>query len=351
MRSYHVALGRHQDLEAVDRDAAAGLCPRYATLTLARRLGAQVHTNAGLLPSTADRARSKVGGVPGHWALARSLAPKLGADDVIFCTGEDVGVPIAATLGGRRGGPKVVMFVHNLIRPRGKASLRLFGLARKVSLFVTNATAQVDFLRDYLRLPASRVALMLEQTDTRFFTPGTPSAGKTRPVVASVGLEQRDYHTLAEATRGLDVDVRISGFSRDVTVEAKAFPDPMPANMSRRFYPWPELVQLYRDADVVAVSVLDKPYTAGVTVAIEAWACRRPVVMTRTKGLADYLDDPGAAATVAPGRPDELRDAITSVLNDPARADALAEAGYRRALSRHNSENYVGRMADLLAGV
>ena len=31
----------------------------------------------------------------------------------------------------------------------------------------------------------------------------------------------------------------------------------MPENMSRKFYEWPDLVQLYRDADVIAVCLVD----------------------------------------------------------------------------------------------
>jgi glycosyltransferase involved in cell wall biosynthesis len=348
---YHVALGRHQDLAGMDLAARDGKNPRHVMWALTQRLGATIHSPQGLTGTTIDRLRSKVAGGAVHWALARSLSGRLGPDDLVFCTGEDVGLPVAATLGKRRGGPKVVVFVHNLDRPRGRVALKLFGAARKVDLFVTNTSVQADFLRDFLRLPESRVAVILDQTDTKFFTPGPASPGKARPVIASVGLEKRDYRTLAEATQDLDVDVKISAFSPDAKAESRMFPETMPANMSRRFFEWPEMVQLYRDADVVALSLFPNDYTAGVNVLMEAWACRRPVVLTRTRGLVDYVaDDPDAVTCSAPGDAADLRRAIVGLLSDRGRADAQAERGYRKAINGHDSDSYVERMTAILAG-
>jgi hypothetical protein len=44
--------------------------------------------------------------------------------------------------------------------------------------------------------------------------------------------------------------------------------------MSRKFYSWPDLVQLYRDADVIAVCLVDNKYAAGVQGLLEAMACK-----------------------------------------------------------------------------
>lgn len=75
--------------------------------------------------------------------------------------------------------------------------------------------------------------MLLEQTDTEFFIPGPVSGDKNRQTVVSVGLEKRDYRLLAAATADLDVDVKISGFSKDAKALSQAFPDTMPENMSR----------------------------------------------------------------------------------------------------------------------
>jgi glycosyltransferase involved in cell wall biosynthesis len=348
---FHLATHCVLDFEAIRRDAEARKCPRSFMWTLARRLDGSVHQPDGRGVTPLDRIRAKVVGRPEHWALARSLAPRLGRDDVIYCTGEEVGFPIAAVCGARRDRPKVVVFINNVNRPRTRAALRLFRLRDRVALFVTNIHQQIDFVRDYLRLPETRTYLVQDQTDTRFFTPGPPDGDKVRPVIASVGLEQRDYRTLAAATADLDVDVRISGFSKDAAAQARAFPETLPANMTRRFYEWPELVQLYRDADVVAVSLFPCNYSAGISTLMEATSCGRPVVATRTEGLSDYLTTPGTVAVTPPGDPPALRRAIVELLEDRSKADELARNGAAMARRRFDSDRLVEEMARRFTGL
>jgi glycosyltransferase involved in cell wall biosynthesis len=239
------------------------------------------------------------------------------------------------------------VFFHNIERPRGYLALKLFRLAERIDLFIVCARPQADFLRRYLNLPEHRVLFVWDQTDLKFFTPGAASPNKTRPLVVSVGLEKRDYRLLAEATKDLDLDVKISGFSQDASLLAQAFPETMPVNMSRQFYKWPDLVQLYRDADVIVVSLLNNSYAAGVQALMEAMACRRPVVVTRTQGLAEYIS-PKAITSVKPGDALELRQTIINVLNHPQEAEAKAECSYQLALERHNTEKYVEVIAQHL---
>ncbi len=348
---YHLVLGRPIDLESIDRDAQAGKRPRHVMWGLSKRLGAAIHIPEGNPVLPLDKIRAKIAGPPEHWALARTLSSQLTSEDLIFCTGEDGGIPIPRLCGAKRERPKIVVFFHNIDRPRTRVALKLFGLADRIDLFVTNARPQYNFLRRYLRLPEDRIWMLPDQTDTRFFTPGSASPNKARPIIASVGLEKRDYQTLAEATSDLDVDVKIAGFSKDAIALARAFPKVMPDNMSNLFYEGPELVQLYRDADLVVVSVVDNKYCAGITSLLEAMACRRPVVVTRTQGLSEYLAPPGIATVVNPGDSAGMRQAILTLLNNPQEAEAQAQRGYELVLKQHNSEQYIEALAERLAVV
>jgi glycosyltransferase involved in cell wall biosynthesis len=121
--------------------------------------------------------------------------------------------------------------------------------------------------------------------------------------------------------------------------------------MSRRFYEWPELVQLYRDADLVVVNLFDNKATAGITTMLEAMSCRRPVVITQTKGLIDYLAIPGTVTSVNPGDPAQLQQAIVRLLQNPQEAEAQAQRGYELVLNQHNSEDYVEALATRLTSV
>jgi glycosyltransferase involved in cell wall biosynthesis len=213
---------------------------------------------------------------------------------------------------------------------------------------MVNARPQADFLRSYLAIPESRILVLLEQTDTQFFTPGPVSGDKKRQTVVSVGLEKRDYRLLAAATADLDVDVKISGFSKDAKALSQAFPDTMPENMSRKFYEWPNLVQLYRDADVIAVCLVDNKYAAGVQGLLEAMACKRPVLITRTQGIVDYLVAPDIAKVVDVPDAAGLREAIVHLLKNPQEAESQAQRGYEMVVNQHSSEPFVDVLAQKL---
>ena len=345
---YHLALGRKIDLDGIDRDAKLGKCPRHILRALRDRLNATVHAPDGEAISLSDKLRSKIYSKPQHWAAARKLSEQVSSDDVIFCNGEDIGIPVAAVCGQLPNRPKIFVHFHNIDRPRGRVALKLFGLADKIDVFMACASPQTDFLRSYLAIPESRILLLLDQTDTKFFTPGPVSGDKKRQTVVSVGLEKRDYRLLAAATADLDVDVKISGFSKDAKALSQAFPDTMPENMTRQFYEWPDLVQLYRDADVIAVCLADNKYAAGVQGLLEAMACKRPVVITRTQGMVDYLAAPGIVTVVDVGDAAGLREAIVHLLKNPQEAESQAQRGYEKVVNQHSSEPYVDFLAQKL---
>jgi glycosyltransferase involved in cell wall biosynthesis len=336
---FHIVMGKKTDLAGFAKAAAADRSPRHMMHELANHLSAQVHApGVDHSPAVSDRLRAQLIGTPGQWALARDLAAQLGPDDVLFATGEDVGIPLAALAARRAEAPRVAIYAHNLVRPRARAALRLFGAARRVARWFVLSQVQVDLLLR-LGVPPPRICLLAEQTDTAFFTPG-PAEKRPRPLIASVGLEQRDYRTLAAATFDLPVDVAISGSSPDAQAMGRAFPTPLPGNMTRRFYGWPELRQLYRTADIVVVPLFPNTYAAGVTTLLEAGACARPLIVTRTAGLADYLT-PESSRSVLPGDPAALRSVITELLADDGARARLGQAAYEQIQTRHTPAHWL----------
>jgi glycosyltransferase involved in cell wall biosynthesis len=346
---HHLVFGSDLDLDGYVADALRRLRPGHVMCDLRDELGAATHGPGTDDIIAIDRARAAMISDPAHWALARRLAERLGRDDVVYCNGEDIGIPLAVLCKDLPNRPRIAIFFHSANRPRVRAMLRVFGLRDAIDVFVSNTTPQFEQLRKSVGdLPDSRWYYLPEQTDTDFFSPGPVSPDKRRPMIASVGLEKRDYRILADVTRDRDLDVKISGFSRDVRPLKKSFPDVMPANMSRGFYAWPDLVQLYRDADIVVVGLFESLDSAGITTLMEAMACGRPVICTRTRGLADYLDDPDLVTTLAPGDRDGLRAAIDRLLGDPAAARRMGERARERVLRGHASRPYVDQIARLM---
>lgn len=351
---YHVPLTKFNDLERMQTrslEAQTQKCSRSDLWMLGERLNATFYEPESGSVSFSDQLYGKITGIAHFWKYARRVTSGLGADDFIFCEGEQLGMAIAALGANNKKRPKIVVRFHNINRPRGRLSLDLFRMVEKIDLFVAHSRAQLDFLQNYLHLPESKIGYFWYTTDCKFFTPGQPSLDKTRPLVASVGLERRDYHVLAAATESLDVDVKIAGFSQFATGLAKNFPKTMPANMSNRRYALPELLQLYRDADVVVVCVKPSNWSAGATSLVEAMACRKPIVVTRTEGLKEYLTDSDAILSVEPGDATGLQQAIAYLLNNPQEAAERAEKAYQLAIKRHQVEQQVETIATWMENI
>lgn len=353
---YHVVLNRPTNLKQISEDARAGLRPRHSMALLAEELDAHVHDSTGLKPSRLDRCIGALTRTrPIWWTIARGLRSKLRPGDVVFCTGEDVGVPVAALCGGLPG-VSVSMMVHYVDRWKGRIALRLFGMRRKVAMFYAVAMPQLDFISRFLKVPAGQLTFVWDQTDTHFFSPPATSSGETeshdhRPIIMSVGLEQRDYASLATATKDLQVDVRISGYSADTRILDKAFPKEIPENFSRRFYPWTDLLQLYREADIAVVSLYPNNHAAGVQALMEALACGRPVVVTATDGLQKYIASSEFVRAVPTGNPHELGKAIADLLSRPEQRQRLGECASAIARERHTLEAYIRALAGSLRGL
>jgi glycosyltransferase involved in cell wall biosynthesis len=67
-------------------------------------------------------------------------------------------------------------------------------------------------------------------------------------------------------------------------------------------------------------------------VAVEALLARTPLVASRTGGLADMIRDGESGLHVPPGDAEALHAALSRLLAEPALADRLRAAGYRRGL-------------------
>lgn len=105
--------------------------------------------------------------------------------------------------------------------------------------------------------------------------------------------------------------------------------------------PW----EWFARGDVVVVPSRVEPFG---NVAVQAMLAGRPVVVSRTQGLAEIVKDGETGLLVRPDDPVALADAIAELLDDPARASALAKAGRQDAAERFGAQRYRAQMGRLL---
>jgi glycosyltransferase involved in cell wall biosynthesis len=350
--NYHIPLDFTSDLEQLAREAKAGKRPSEFMWQVGQYLGAKIHQPdlSNILPI--DKTLATIIGNPSHWALARQLSSQIQTEDIIFCNKEQIGIPVAALCSSSKLRPKIVMFSYKINRPRGYLALKLFKAAEKIDLFLTYTPSETQFLRNYLGLPENRVCQISSQPpiDTSFFTPGQISYQKTRPLIASGGWIQRDYKTLAIAVQNLDVDVKVSALSPSRNISTESFSKVIPSNMSFGFYDWCDLVQLYRDSDLVVLPLFKNNYEAGLTTLFEALACKKPVIISRSSPeIVSQLIDSGIVTGFNPGDSHGLKEAIIKVLNEPQIVKQQIERGYELVMKQFNHDSYIQELASSFA--
>lgn len=343
---YHIVLSGTRWAE-INEEISLGKRPQDYITLLWKQLNARIHLpNAGA--ASVDKVRSKLfAGQPENWALAKHLVNQLTSDDVVFCNAENSSIPFSAYCVSKKDRPKVVSLFQNFDRLRNRFSAKWLRIAQSTDVFLVGSKFQQDLVCRELNLPKSRVLHLPQFVDTNFFTPGPPSPDKKRPIIASAGLENRDYRLVAAATQDMDLDVKVCDASRFAKRLKKSFPDTVPPNMEFKYYEMGELVQLYRDADIFVMSVFESDYHAGSTSLVEAMACKRPIIATATKGLSSYLD-PDAVLTVQPGDVEGMRQAISYLLNNPDEANRRAERAYQIAVENHSLEVYTDTIANCM---
>ena len=346
--NYYLVLTK-ETAERIDRELnCEGKVPKSDLRLLAEYLGAELIPQQPCKVSPIDRIKSIFGSTPELWAFARSLKSQLEADAIVFCHSEEIGIPLAHVYGKAVRRPKLVVWLHRITGLRTRIALKLFAIAKTVDLAVVNSRPNQKFLQEYLKFNLDRILFLRHAIDSSYFAPQTDPVSKTRPLIVSVGLEQRDYRLLAAATENLDVDVKVAGFSQFFSRIADTFPEVMPQNMTNRKYTLPELLELYYQADIVAICLQENSGAAGITALLEAMSCRKPVICVRTSGLAEYLIDDGAVISIEPGDVPGLQAAITHLLNKPEEAQARAARAYQIVQENHVLANQAKLLAKFI---
>jgi len=195
-------------------------------------------------------------------------------------------------------------------------------------------------LAAWLAVPAARIHVLPFGTDHAFWHPtGSAPAGVEARIV-SVGSDAgRDYGTLLAAAAGLPLHI--------VTRQ------PLPAtNGTVRHtseHSPAELRDLYSGARFIVIPLHDRDQPSGQSAALQAMACAKAVVLTRTRGWwgEDLLHDGVNCVLVPPGDVEALRRALSRLAEDPPACARLGAAA-RATVERHFGE---ARFAGALARV
>ncbi len=95
---------------------------------------------------------------------------------------------------------------------------------------------------------------------------------------------------------------------------------------------------------MVVVPTHDVPFAAGFAVIAEAMSTGTPVIANRGRVSSEFVVSGETGILVPPGDVGALREAITSLVNDPERAAAMGAAAAAMMRERYSLEGYVERL-------
>lgn len=276
------------------------------------------------------------------WGSAADMALRINRYRRVYVTGEEVGFRLALFLAMRGCDGRIVCVVHNLT-PTWTRILRYIG-HRPFAALITVCSSQRQALIA-AGLPPEKVINVYNWIDDKFFS---PEYGSNETTFVASGAENRDYATLQAAAARVDSDVLVFGHGFHVSDIAEGTGDrdrPKNYRLMPRV-PFEELRRYYANARTIVVPVNDVPYAAGVTGLVEAFAMGKAVIVSRSRGIIDYLDrDLGYVVDVGD------KEALAAAMREAERRNDLKSTGdgnRKWAVENCALDRYVARIANIM---
>jgi glycosyltransferase involved in cell wall biosynthesis len=203
------------------------------------------------------------------------------------------------------------------------------------------ATSVRDILTRRFGLGDRKLTFMPFSVDMEFFRPQGGGGGRA---IVSVGSNDRDYEVLIEAARELGAPLCITTSKRP-----KEWVRPGVEVLQGIDYL--QLRAMYARSALVAVPLVNVPGPSGVIAVLEAMAMAKAVVVTRSRGLEDYIVDGQNALYARAGDAGELKERLSEVIRDQDLRRRLGDNGRRSVEETFNTSKLAARLAEVIADV
>jgi glycosyltransferase involved in cell wall biosynthesis len=348
------------------RLAVAG--PRRDIPLVAERVGGEL-----LFRASSSQRRGLLARLAGpHLQHAWIAARRARDHPVVFADGEHVGLPLGAFLAilGRRD-TRLIILAHYIDKPWKRALLWAVSRLVRRGTLVLHSSVQAERVRGSLAAGWDRKVLPY-QVDTEFWSGG--ALATSRPLIVAAGSENRDYGTLIEAVRDLDVDVQIASGSH--WARARATTGDLPANVKllTQTLSFSELRSLYAKAAAIVIPLYPVNNQSGITTVLEAMSMAKPLIVTATPGqreailgpvvrqagppildfsrgpqLLGYQPEESASGMyVPPNDALALRRAINMILEDTELAASLSASARATVTRLFSVENFADRFGQVI---
>ncbi len=265
--------------------------------------------------------------------------------DLILSHTEKVSFPLALILKWFRSSKPHIVVLSRITSVNNKKSKQKIWFFKKtmnsVTRFLIWSSVQRKIAIERFGVPPEKIILLKRGLDQLFWSPREVETD----MICSVGMEARDYPTLVDALRQLEIPCHIAaGASRgDIfkTVERLHNISDIPDSVTIGPKEPLELRALYARSRFTVISLLPTDSDNGLTSMLETMAMGKPVICSRTEGQVDIIQDGVTGIYVPQGDSGAMRDAIQSLWDDPERCKKMGKAAREFIVKHHNMEQFV----------
>lgn len=244
--------------------------------------------------------------------------------DIVWAGSEKVALPLTLL-----GVPKpLVVTLHFPQSPARARLFRLLNVAQRWAALGYISAADHEFFITQLAFPPARL-FPIQGIKLGKFVPAPQARAES---ILSIGVTKRDYQTLISALETLPgYETEIFASSRFGDTFRGSTPGAIPEWVHfRERVSDQELIARYQHARFVVVTLEDTlQSSAGINVILEASACGKAVIATRSEGTPTYLVDGETGILVPPNDVPALRAAMEKLWTDPELARDMGAKGRR----------------------
>src|SRR6185295_8654734 len=273
------------------------------------------------------------------------------------------GLKVHLLLAPLRGRAKVVWHLHDFVGERPLMRHALRGVSRSAAAALCISRAVEEDARRWL--PGVRCEVVPNGVDVERFSPGgavaeldrlaglpEAPAGTARVGMVATYARWKGQDVFLQAASQVNARCYVVGGPVYRSSGSQFSPEELRGLAKGRvgFVPFQERVEeVYRALDVV-VHASTRPEPFGLTIA-EAMACGRPLIASRAGGAAELFEDGVEAVGLPEVSAGAMAQAISGLLADPPRREALGKAARAGAVARHSSERFAAGVLGLYRSV
>lgn len=276
-----------------------------------------------------------------------------GSYDVVHAHGLRAGIDAGRAAGAT---PSLVT-VHNLVHPAiaGPVKAPLYRWAERLAVRSNDRTLCVsEQIAHHLRRQNPKLRERIEVTYLGIEAPPPPQRGPEeiraelgvgdRPLVVTASRlqAQKQLHVMFDALKDIDADLAVLG-EGPLRAQLEELAERTLGGRAHFLGFRDDVTDFIRAANVFCLSSVWE----GVPLAAqEAILVGTPVVATAVGGMPELVEDGVSGRLVPAGDAAALRAALTDVLEDPARAEKLADNARRRLTDRFSKEKMLARLLE-----